>query len=371
MQKLEPTRIPVYASLPSKSEPMMDVVVILAITVLAFVFILSLIILIIMCKRRCDNARGFPGYSLRFSKLRQDNVDDVIQLSPHISQALDNNQWIYDVSGILEHCVAVLKLCHTLTDKLAKIPLNSISPQLNEVICQATARVVPRFDDLLKSMAAPNVDVRLIEARMVALVTTCWSLVSPFYLMNPKYKEVFGSIIREMEGHQRFLQLAVEHATENAKLAESSAHGTPTRTAAEIKLINEKKAAAIAAALDEPPETPPERRNGAIPSNAGTAAGQNRVPLAVMPPPEPISIRIPDESRQELLSSNDEAPADPILPFSPLLHTHLSLDDRQRYSMVSIKPLDFSVYLFSGKFFAAIKNHRPRFLPFFFRTPQV
>lgn len=86
------------------------------------------------------------------------------------ANALNSNQWVYDVSGILEHCVAVLKLCHTLTDKLAKIPLNSISPQLNDVICQATARVVPRFDDLLQSMAAPNVDVRLIEARVVALV---------------------------------------------------------------------------------------------------------------------------------------------------------------------------------------------------------
>uniref|UniRef100_A0A914Y601 Transmembrane protein 98 n=1 Tax=Panagrolaimus superbus TaxID=310955 RepID=A0A914Y601_9BILA len=141
------------------------------------------------------------------------------------SNALNSNQWVYDVSGILEHCVAVLKLCHTLTDKLAKIPLNSISPQLNDVICQATARVVPRFDDLLQSMAAPNVDVRLIEARVVALCCSCWSLVSPFYLMNPKYKEVFGQLINDMEGHQKCLQLAVEQATINATSGATSGNG--------------------------------------------------------------------------------------------------------------------------------------------------
>jgi hypothetical protein len=201
----------------------MDFVVYLAIAVLCVVFIISLLILIFMCRRKYEYNRLLVNQSLRFSKLRHDNVDDIIQLSPHISNALNSNQWVYDVSGILEHCVAVLKLCHTLTDKLAKIPLNSISPQLNDVICQATARVVPRFDDLLQSMAAPNVDVRLIEARVVALCCSCWSLVSPFYLMNPKYKEVFGQLINDMEAHQKCLQLAVEQATINATAGASGA----------------------------------------------------------------------------------------------------------------------------------------------------
>lgn len=77
------------------------------------------------------------------------------------------------MNGLLQHCVAVLKLCHQLTDQLAKIPLTQINPQLNDIICQATARVVPRFDDLLQTLAMPNVDVRLIEARVTAL-TVAW-----------------------------------------------------------------------------------------------------------------------------------------------------------------------------------------------------
>lgn len=274
----------------------MDIAVILALTVLGCVFVFSFILLVIMCRRRYEYNRLLVDQSLRFSKLRQDNVDDIIQLSPHISQALNSNQWVYDVSGILEHCVAVLKLCHTLTDKLAKIPLNAISPQLNDVICQATAKVVPRFDDLLKSMAAPNVDVRLIEARVVALVTTCWSLVSPFYLMNPKYKEVFGNIIKEMENHQQFLQLAVEQASENAHIVANGGQpkpvqGTPSSGSR---------------------RTPPEKRNTPIitgpPPNSST---QTRTPTAARPPEASVSLRQNEEARKELLPHSDEAPADP------------------------------------------------------------
>lgn len=99
-----------------------------------------------------------------------------------------------EVSGMLQNCVAVLKLSHILTENMAKISLNQISPQLNELICQATTRVVPRFDALLRSMASKNVDIRVIEARMAALVTACWSLVIPFYLLNPQYKEHLGKV---------------------------------------------------------------------------------------------------------------------------------------------------------------------------------
>jgi hypothetical protein len=332
----------------------MDIVVYLAIAVLGVVFIISLLILIIMCRRKYEYNRLLVNQSLRFSKLRHENVDDIIQLSPHISNALNSNQWVYDVSGILEHCVAVLKLCHTLTDKLAKIPLNSISPQLNDVICQATARVVPRFDDLLQSMAAPNVDVRLIEARVVALVTTCFSLVSPFYLMNPKYKEVFGQLINDMEIHQKYLQVAVDQATINATAAaaeEDNNDGTPPPPATssatsagkgkgpteQRKIIideTSKTTPTEAATKANPPpkvttdskqhlpqtgkSNPPEQQKhisqpitvsttttSRTPASqqGASVAGQSRNGAAVSLNPTR------DESRQELLS--DEAPADP------------------------------------------------------------
>lgn len=73
------------------------------------------------------------------------------------AQVLDNNQWIYDVTGMLQHCVAILKLCHATTEKLSSVPLTTISAQLNDSILRATNRIVPRFDDLLRAMAASQV----------------------------------------------------------------------------------------------------------------------------------------------------------------------------------------------------------------------
>lgn len=83
---------------------------------------------------------------------------------------------------------------------------------MNDIICHSTALVVPRFDELLRALAAPNVDIRLIEARALALTTTCWALVSPFYLINPKYKETFGALVAEMEACCIALQAAVQQA---------------------------------------------------------------------------------------------------------------------------------------------------------------
>lgn len=77
-----------------------------------------------------------------------------------LAQALDKNTWVYDVTGLLQHCVAVLRLCHQLTDQLAAVPLQHASPQLNHMLCQATLRVMPRFDDLLSAVASPAVSSR-------------------------------------------------------------------------------------------------------------------------------------------------------------------------------------------------------------------
>ncbi|VDO61816.1 unnamed protein product [Heligmosomoides polygyrus] len=172
---------------------MMDTVVFLALAVLAAVFIVSLLVLLVMCQRRRMQIRSFKlaSASAGFSKLRNENLDGhIMQLSPLIAQALDKNTWVYDVTGLLQHCVAVLRLCHQLTDQLAAVPLQHASPQLNHMLCQATLRVMPRFDDLLSAVASPAVDIRVLEARATALATVCWALYLPFSLISQKYREV-------------------------------------------------------------------------------------------------------------------------------------------------------------------------------------
>lgn len=129
------------------------------------------------------------------------------------------------MSGVLEHSVEVLKLCLSLTDPLARVPLDRVGPQLNELICEGTARIVPLFDDVLRTLAARTVDVRLIEARVTSLTTAAWALLAPFYMLDAKYKHEFGPIMRQMQAHQQFLQLAVQRAQEGLSSA-----GSPTAT---------------------------------------------------------------------------------------------------------------------------------------------
>jgi len=61
-------------------------------------------------------------------------------------------------------------------------------------------------------MASKKVDIRIIEARVASLVISCWALVHPFYLINPKYKDLLGSIVERMELHHQHLLIALEQA---------------------------------------------------------------------------------------------------------------------------------------------------------------
>lgn len=106
--------------------------------------------------------------------------------------------------------MAVLKLCHTLTERMAKIPLDAkqCPPELNEMICRATARIMPRFEALLRSMAEKDVDIRVIEARVCALVSACWALAAPFAVAFPKQNgQLLEDLINQMEQHLNALQV--------------------------------------------------------------------------------------------------------------------------------------------------------------------
>ncbi|VDN37599.1 unnamed protein product [Gongylonema pulchrum] len=100
---------------------------------------------------------------------------------------------------MLQHCVVILKLCHALTKKLSTIQLNSVTPKLNKQILNATARIMPRFDDLMRAMAANHVDIRLLEARASSLVSTCWMLAFPFTVISPKHLNALDRLLYHLE----------------------------------------------------------------------------------------------------------------------------------------------------------------------------
>ncbi|PAV67706.1 hypothetical protein WR25_04223 isoform D [Diploscapter pachys] len=226
----------------------MDLVVYLALGVLAVVFIISFIVLIVMCHRRRTNLKRLKKTNplLRYSKIRTENLDNVVQLSPLMAQVLDKNTWVYDVTGLLQHCVAILRLSHTLSQKLSAVPLNQVSPELMEAIKQATIRVMPRFDDLLSSVASPSIDARILEARASALATVCWALYMPYSLVNQRCAELFIVPLREMEGHLDALRESAFTAERNdlMKLEVDWTH------------VDALASAAVAAAASSRPQAP-------------------------------------------------------------------------------------------------------------------
>ena len=84
---------------------------------------------------------------------------------------------------------------------------NQFSVQIDKLICEASGRLMPNFESLLHSMAAPNVDIRVLEARVNALVSASWALAMPICLANLKQKEPLEEILNEMNAHLKQLQV--------------------------------------------------------------------------------------------------------------------------------------------------------------------
>uniref|UniRef100_A0A9L0RZR9 Transmembrane protein 98 n=1 Tax=Equus caballus TaxID=9796 RepID=A0A9L0RZR9_HORSE len=107
-------------------------------------------------------------------------LDDVVITNPHIEAILENEDWIEDASGLMSHCIAILKICHTLTEKLVAMTMGSgakmkTSASVSDIIVVAK-RISPRVDDVVKSMYPP-LDPKLLDARTTALLLSVSHLV--------------------------------------------------------------------------------------------------------------------------------------------------------------------------------------------------
>lgn len=188
----------------------MEIVVVLAFAILVAVFIFSLIFCMMMKNVCCFGKHNVPetSPSLKFSTLQllqQDNLDDIILFGPNIAQTLSENQWLDGITGILQHCVEILKLCHQLAETLGKIPDDQINKKFRNSICKRSIRITPRFNALLKSMKSEQVDIVVIEARVSSLVDACWALVTLYLTSDTECNETIQRIIENMDYHHRNL----------------------------------------------------------------------------------------------------------------------------------------------------------------------
>ncbi|KAJ7992270.1 hypothetical protein DPEC_G00276780 [Dallia pectoralis] len=194
----------------------METVVIVAIGVLATIFLASFVALVVVCRHRYCHPHHllqhlhskpngltcwFEAISLwieqsDFTALRPNidligametqsepselELDDVVITNPHIEAILENEDWIEDASGLVSHCISILKICHTLTEKLVAMTMGSgakvKAPASLSDIINVAKRISPRVDDVVRSMYPP-LDPILLDARATALLLSVSHLV--------------------------------------------------------------------------------------------------------------------------------------------------------------------------------------------------
>uniref|UniRef100_A0A7N8XG84 Transmembrane protein 98 n=1 Tax=Mastacembelus armatus TaxID=205130 RepID=A0A7N8XG84_9TELE len=226
----------------------METVVIVAIGVLATIFLASFIALVVVCRHRYCHPHDLlhhfnskPTVDLIGAMETQSEpseleLDDVVITNPHIEAILENEDWIEDASyvvtlttvyftsicasvinsnyfceffsnsGLVSHCISILKICHTLTEKLVAMTMGSgakvkAPASLSDIITVAK-RISPRVDDVVRSMYPP-LDPILLDARATALLLS----VSHLVLVTRNACHISGS----MDWIEQSLHAAEDH----------------------------------------------------------------------------------------------------------------------------------------------------------------
>ncbi|KAJ8025208.1 Transmembrane protein 98 [Holothuria leucospilota] len=211
----------------------MEAVVIVAISVLAFLFAAASVTLIVLCCHRyCrmldlqvkrsvlrlrDTRRGH-NISL-VSNAELPNEDYEVELksvyfsNEQLSDILKDEKWVDDATGLIPHCLEILKTCHDLTEKLVAMTIgntatvNARESSLGDIVVIAK-RISPRVDDVVKCLYPP-IDPRLIEARSAALLLSVQNLVlTAKYACKMPFVEWIDSSLSEMEHHLQILREA-------------------------------------------------------------------------------------------------------------------------------------------------------------------
>jgi len=192
----------------------METVVVVAISVLAVVFVGSLFAVLALCYHRFKR-----DGSLLFKHLNDSRPDvnlikenggfnnmelDDVAIHPEIDKILANAQWTHDATGLIPHCLSILKSCHHLTERLVGATM-SLLPRYEEEdqqkklweITRVAQKISPRVDDVVSSMYPP-LDPRLLESRCLSLVlsVTQLSLVIKYscHIKSPWIEEAIDDL---------------------------------------------------------------------------------------------------------------------------------------------------------------------------------
>ncbi|XP_077979048.1 transmembrane protein 98-like [Glandiceps talaboti] len=175
---------------------MMDVVVAIAIAILGIIFIGSLVALVLVCRhrycrkidfRRMQDDMSRPNVTLVRAYESGSTLEDLgVELSdvnftnPTLEEMLQDDDWIDDATGLMPHCIEILKTCKHLTEKLVAVTMgnsnNIKTPDYLQDVIVVAKQINPRVDDVVRCLYPP-LDPKLLEARFTALSLSVRHLV--------------------------------------------------------------------------------------------------------------------------------------------------------------------------------------------------
>lgn len=175
----------------------METVVVVAIGILGTIFVSALVALLVVCRHKYCR----PLDLISRQHLQENNPDaqlvdsmegqselpsggglelDDVTLTPNLDHILHNEAWVNDATGLIPHCLAILKTAHLLTEKLVGMTMGNAgqltSAETITDLVSIAKRISPRVDDVVRAMYPP-LDPRLLEARCTALVLSVSHLV--------------------------------------------------------------------------------------------------------------------------------------------------------------------------------------------------
>ncbi|KAK9873011.1 hypothetical protein WA026_020356 [Henosepilachna vigintioctopunctata] len=159
-----------------------EMIAAIAIGALSAIFISAFVILILICRRQrtykqsyADGEFSRPEIML-ISDKSEVEIND-IDLTKSMEKILEDEQWVGDATGLIPHCLSILKSCRYLTERLTTLAMETTHSKKGlTLIVENAKKISSRVDDMVQSMYPP-LDPRLLEARAAALTLAVSHLV--------------------------------------------------------------------------------------------------------------------------------------------------------------------------------------------------
>ncbi|XP_056639410.1 transmembrane protein 98-like isoform X1 [Diorhabda sublineata] len=193
-----------------------EMIAAIAFGVLSAIFVSAFVILIVICKRQklFYKSMFFEDIINRPEKHLIDAEPSELELgevSANFEDIITDEQWIDDATGLIPHCLAILKTCRYLTERLTALAMSStpLSGNFKQIV-ECAKRISSRVDDMVRSMYPP-LDPRLLEARAAALTlaVTHLALLAKYECGSKERGLVWiDQSLQDMDSHLLFLREA-------------------------------------------------------------------------------------------------------------------------------------------------------------------